>query len=271
MPEEHIFNLEQENNYGSFKDAICINANRIYDSCSDKDCIENLEIHFSDTFQPLINRAINIKMKDIDIVYVSLEVEHVPFNKGFYSVDIRFYFKVSLSVTEPSMCNTTLVDGLASFSKKVILYGSESSIKTFSSYTKITEQHKNYNYIQNQKLPIAKIQVSKPLVLSIDLVNIGNNHYLPQEKQFTIPKCIEDLFDGEFGYSAPEKIVYITVGLFSIIQLERETQIMVPIYDLCIPNKDFTRQTDNPSELFKKIKFPINEFFPPEIDENPEY
>ena len=30
-----------------FKEAVCINAGRIYDSCSDKDCLEDLRVYFT--------------------------------------------------------------------------------------------------------------------------------------------------------------------------------------------------------------------------------
>ena len=45
---------------------------------------------------------------------------------------------------------------------------------------------------------------------------------------------------------------------------------MVPVYDFCIPNKEcvITSANDDPCELFKKIKFPVNEFFPPKLDED---
>ena len=36
-----------------FKEAVCIDAGRIFDSCSDKDCLEDLQVYFTDTTQPL--------------------------------------------------------------------------------------------------------------------------------------------------------------------------------------------------------------------------
>ena len=152
------------------------------------------------------------------------------------------------------------------FSKKVILYGSEGNIKTFSSNTQNTK-----NLFNNNSLPQATIQISQPISLSTQLINIQNNCCLPQEKQFNIPKCVEELFEGEFCCCPPEKIIYITIGVFSIIQLERETQVMIPIYDFYVPNKECSCSADNPCELFKKIKFPINEFFPPSIEESSEF
>ena len=60
-----------------------------------------------------------------------------------------------------------------------------------------------------------------------------------------------------------EKTVYVTLGLFTIIQLERDVQMLIPAYDFCMPEKECCCDTDDPCEVFKKIKFPVEEFFPP--------
>lgn len=268
MSEEQILDSELENNIlDCFKDAICINANRIYDSCSNKDCIENLPIYFPDCVQPLINRATNVKAQHIDVLHANLDVEPVPFNKGFYSIDITIYFKIKLSVIEPSIYRPTKVNGLTMCSKKVILYGGEGNVKTFSSYcsqnTKI-----NSHDLEVRNLPKAIIQLSKPITLNLQLISLQNNCCLPTPHQLSIPKNIAEMFEGEFNCCIPEKIIYISIGLFSITQLERNSQIMVPIYDFCIPNKDCNCSTDSPCDLFKKIQFPTEEFFPPSIEQN---
>ena len=39
--------MNQESpNYGCFKEAVCIDASRVYDSCGDKDCLEDLRVYF---------------------------------------------------------------------------------------------------------------------------------------------------------------------------------------------------------------------------------
>ena len=58
--------------------------------------------------------------------------------------------------------------------------------------------------------------------------------------------------------------VYCTLGQFSIIRLERDTQLVMPCYDFCMPEKEcIGGSEDNPCDLFKRIKFPVDEFFPP--------
>ena len=44
-------------NSDEFKEAVCIDAARIYDSCGDKDCLADLRVYFTDVTQPIIDTA----------------------------------------------------------------------------------------------------------------------------------------------------------------------------------------------------------------------
>ena len=50
----------------------------------------------------------------------------------------------------------------------------------------------------------------------------------------------------------------------SIIRLERDTQLLIPAYDYCVPEKECAggRCHDDPCEIFAQIRFPVEEFFP---------
>ena len=74
------------NGAAGFKEAVCIDAGRVYDSCSDKDCLEDLQVYFTATEQAKIDRALTVKAKSVEVLNVCLEVEPIPFNRGFYSV-----------------------------------------------------------------------------------------------------------------------------------------------------------------------------------------
>lgn len=59
--------------------------------------------------------------------------------------------------------------------------------------------------------------------------------------------------------------LYVTLGQFSIIRLERDTQLLIPAYDYCMPDKACQGSTeDDPCSMFSRIYFPIDEFFPPD-------
>ena len=50
--------------------------------------------------------------------------------------------------------------------------------------------------------------------------------------------------------------------MFSIVQLQRPVPLLIPVYDYCIPDKECSTNTDSPCELFNRIEFPTDEFFP---------
>ena len=98
-----------------FKEAVCIDAGRIYDSCTDKDCLTDLQVYFTDRAQPVIDNAISVKCKDVEILTAYLDVEPVPFNKGFYAVDITFFFKVTVAAySSPTIPPATVSASLPS-------------------------------------------------------------------------------------------------------------------------------------------------------------
>jgi hypothetical protein len=44
--------------------------------------------------------------------------------------------------------------------------------------------------------------------------------------------------------------------------------LLIPAYDFCVPQKECIGATDdNPCDLFDRISFPVDEFFPPERSE----
>ena len=246
-----------------FKEAVCIDAGRIYDSCTDKDCLTDLQVYFTDRAQPVIDNAVSIKCKDVEIITVYLDVEPVPFNKGFYSVDITFFFKVTVGAyTSPAVPPATVV-GVAAFSKKVILYGSDGNVKVYSS-----TDPRNCCEHDNTNMPKASVHVVDPMCLDAKLVECGCR---PFDCCVTLPQSVCNKFDGEFAVSKPQKVVLITIGLFTIVQLERCVQMMIPAYDYAVPDKESTTNTAaDPCEIFKKIKFPVNQFFPPKLSESDE-
>ena len=62
-------------------------------------------------------------------------------------------------------------------------------------------------------------------------------------------------------------------GQFSIIRLLRTTQLLIPAYDYCLPEKECVGASeDDPCTMFGRIRFPVEEFFPPDaVEECDEY
>lgn len=261
-----VFMNEQKcsNPSNGFKEAVCINSGRIYDSCSDKDCLEDLEVNFTPLNQAIINNATSVKCKCVQVYTVLMSVEEVAFNRGFYSVDMTFYFLVTLDAIVSPLTPPVKVEGISVFNKKVILYGSEGNVNLFTSDEVVTNHAKSC--CKDTNMPKASISVVNPICLNVKLVEPTNCN---SECNFCCPDVVSKLFDDEFDYCKPKKIVYVSIGLFSIVQLERTVQMMIPVYDFCIPEKECVSTTDDPCEMFKKIKFPVNDFFPPKLCDVP--
>lgn len=63
---------------------------------------------------------------------------------------------------------------------------------------------------------------------------------------------------------------YVTLGQFTLVRLERDTQLLIPVYDYCIPETECcTDDHQDPCGLFRSVAFPVGEFFPPNTVEMP--
>lgn len=255
--------IPQTPNTHCFKEAVCIDAYRIYDSCADKDCLENLRVYFTESGQHIIDQACNVRIKDVSVITVYVDLEPVPFNRGFYSVDMTFFFEVNLDVfLAPAACPVN-VCGLSIYSKKVILYGSEGNVKIFSSDDTCYDELDNSSSA-TRNLPKAIVQVAHPIGLSAKICSCNENTCEPSCR---IPDTVARRYGGDFVTQSNGNNVYITIGIFTIVQIERNVQMLIPAYDFCIPEKECAPKADNPCELFNRIEFPTDEFFPPKVSE----
>ena len=247
---------------GSITEAVCIDTARVYDSCADKDCLADLRVYFTTPAQAVIDGAATIRCRSCEILNVFSEIEKVPFSAGYYSVDATFFFMVALDAyTSPTLPPQT-VYGLSVYSKKAILYGAEGSVKVFSSEYSPSVDTQNTASATN---PRAKIQAASPICLDAKLCCACECGNPITDTVNGIPQSIRELFAGEFVNAPNGRAVRVTIGLFSIIQLERDVQLLIPAYDFCIPNKECTNQTEDPCAAFSRIQFPVSEFFPPEL------
>ncbi len=252
--------MSVQENPMQFKEAVCINAKRIYDSCSDKSCLSDLQVHFTDKAQEKIDAAASIKCRAVTVMHAAMEVEAVPFNTGFYSVDVTFFFLVSLEASSGGIAVPQRVDGIAYYNKKVILYGSEGKTKMFCSQEKTPVSR------CGEVFPTACVQVASPIVLSCKLCD---KEKAAGEAYVSIPEEVKAQFEGSFDTICGQKTVLISIGLFSILHLQRSVQVMVPAYEFNVPDKECLFTTDDPCEIFRKIKFPTGEFFPPRLQDLP--
>ena len=259
MPESIINNSERKLN-----ETVCVDTKRIFDSCVSKDCLEDLRVTFFDGNQDLIDNAVTVKTRNASVEAVSVDVDEIPFNRGYYSVDITCYFKIGFD-TYPALCTTpqTAV-GYTSFNKKCILYGSEGSVKIFTS----SAETDNLECAEAPQYtnPNAKVQLVDPIILDTDVVEATAPNIPALITSF--PQSILDEVVDPVPVETGEKAVLCSLGLFSIVQMERDCQLLIPAYDYCIPERECQCNTQDACSTFRTIDFPVEEFFPSEREES---
>ena len=246
------------------KDAVCVDAGRVYDSCSDKDCLENMRVFFTERDQMIVDHAVSIRTKKADILTTYIDVEPLPFNRGYYACDITFLFEVEIEALGGRCAPVNCICGVGVFRKKVILYGSEGHVRVFCSEYRAGEG--DTQEMPTQNMPRCSVQVAAPVILDARLVDCCDRCHYDCGDCSCIPAAWESRYGGCFVDCADSKLVFVSIGIFTIVQLIRNVQMLMPVYDYCMPSKECTPNTENPCELFRKMHFPVGEFFPPAED-----
>ncbi|MCH5296777.1 MAG: hypothetical protein J1E85_03820 [Ruminococcus sp.] len=253
-------------------DAVCIDAARIYDSCGAKDCLRDLPVMFTSEDQEIVENACSCKVCKVSVITSTVNVEPVAFHRGFYSVDMVFYFAVTCEVYTTAASLPTTITGLTTYAKRVVLYGSDGCVKTFSSEESglnCSSPGEECSCCHKESVPKATVQISDPMALSAKLKCHRSHEYQNRcnHNCNTIPACVTAFF-GEPLVNPRNNFIAVTIGIFTITQLIRNVQLLIPSYDYCIPRKECTSRTDDPCEAFSKIEFPTDCFFPPNSDDD---
>ena len=244
---------------GDFREAVCIDGGRVYDSCCDRDCLDDIEVYFSPKVDEMIARATTIRCKCAEVENVYIDVEPVHLNRGYYSCDLTFFFLLKFDLFMSQHSSPVSIEGVAFYNKKVILYGSEGKVKVFSNEYALDCENDN-QASPRSNLPKCVVECVDPIPLSAVIKTVCNSTcHCP------VPRRLCDKLGGEIreSYNSGEKTVFVTLGLFTIVQLIRNVQMLIPVYDFCIPEKECSNSTDNPCEVFSRLDFPTDDFFPP--------
>lgn len=259
----------------TIREAVCIHTGKIYDSCRDKDCIEDIRVYPTRGSQEVIDRALSVRSGRAELLRAYIDVEPASYNRGFYSVDIRYFYRI----TAEAFVGTgrpAEVSGLAVFSKRVVLFGSEGTAKTFSSRTCAGEDCRGFG---RAGLPEAVVEAVDPIVLGLKLMDPCDCGCIcggagpaagtcTGENELTdLPPDISTCFDCDLSFENGIRRLYVTLGQFSIVRLQRDTQLLIPMYDYCMPTRECVSGEeeceDDPCEIFRQIRFPVGDFFPP--------
>lgn len=245
------------------RDVCCIETDRIYDSCRDRDCYENLRVNISDYGKDIISRTGNIRAKDACIAWAYIGVDPIRFNRGFYSVSIRYYIKVNF---EACIGNNKPIEfeGVTAIDKKVVLFGGEKNVNIFRSKSDercacaevdVTEAGCN--------TPTAVVEATDPIILD---VKVFDKHSIPSNcccSCCDIPEYVTCQLNSPISDNMNEcdRFLTVSLGLFSIIRLVRPAQLLINATEYCVPDKEcIAPREENPCALFNSMAFPNGEF-----------
>ena len=112
------------------RETVCIEANRVLDSCRDRDCYENVRVLLTCFGNEIIERTGNIRVKSSCITGANITVDPIAFNRGFFTVNIRLYIKITFEGCVGAGRSQEF-DGVAVLEKSVVLFGGESNLNVF--------------------------------------------------------------------------------------------------------------------------------------------
>lgn len=247
------------------RQAMAVHTRKITDSCRDKDCVEDLRIYLTATSQQTLESAGNVRVRSAELLYTYIDVEPVAFDRNHYCIDITFYYRV-LADAVVGACRPAALSGLAAFSKRAVLCGEDSRAHIFTSDTRIGEL--DAATLASHNRPTAVVEVLDPMVLSSKVresCECGNAEAVTVQ----IPQGIRALFDEELVLTGNKRL-FVTLGQFSIVRLERDVQLIVPMVEYAIPTKECSDGgaccTEDPCEMFSRIPFPAQQFSPQGCD-----
>ncbi|MBE6673706.1 MAG: hypothetical protein E7596_01210 [Ruminococcaceae bacterium] len=224
-------------------------------------------MYLTDFGEEIIDRTSIIRAKCAKIVSAYIDINDVPFNRGFYQLNIKMYVKLVFEACI-SQGNIQEFDGIAVVEKKVILYGSEGNVNVFKSEQNASGfcNIKPCEGSCSNNLPTAVLETVDPIILNVKVVE-------PRAFPCCCCCCIDDIPDFVYNHISGklcdrgDKALVVSLGFFSVVKIERPTQLIVNATEYNIPDKECTTaQEDDPCTLFKAMAFPVNEFSPPTLD-----
>jgi hypothetical protein len=251
--------------FGNVREAVCVSTQKIMDACRDQDCMEDVAVYLTADSQEILETATSVKARSAELLYADVCVEPVGYRDGYYAVNISYFYKV---IADAILCavRPAAIYGLATATKRVTLFGGEEGAKRFASD----------GTTGPSELPLAVLEAIDPVILQAKIVDRCHCHR--EENRCCclttgLPEVVAAAFDGELVIGGVDRQLTVTLGQFSLVRLERQTQLLIPSYDYCMPEKSCCDQgcgvQENPCEAFSQMSFPVRAFFP-QADETAE-
>lgn len=246
-------------------ETVCIDTNRVLDSCRDRDCFEDVKVLLTSFGNDILEHTTNIRAKSAHIAWTQICIDPIRFNRGFYSVNIKFFVKICL---EACLCGGKSQDfeGIAVLEKKVILYGSESNVSIFKSSADCSDFCEAPEPCRpSRNLPIAVVEAVDPIILNAKVRE-------PEDACNCCCCCCGDVPHGIAGGLGDQlddsngRFLTVSLGIFSVVRIVRPAQYLINASEYCIPDKVcVSSENDDPCAVFRSMAFPTSEFCPPDF------
>ena len=244
-------------------ETVCIETNRILDSCRDRDCFENVKVFLTDFGEEIIEHTGAVRVKSACITQTHISLDPVQFNRGFYSVNIRFYVKLTFEACIGNGRSQEF-DGIAVLDKKVILYGGECNVSVFRSSGDFSDFCGSVEPCCKEKnKPTAVVEAVEPIVLGVNVFEKANDCCCCCCCARDIPDTVVSSLNGNLIYDERDDRRYLAVslGIFSVVRIVRTGQYLVSATEYIIPDKEcISPSNDDPCSVFRSMAFPTAEF-----------
>ena len=246
---------------GGTRETICIEANHVLDSCRDRDCYENVQVFLTNYGNEIIERTANIRVKNSCITWSNITVDPIAFNRGFYSVNMRLYIKITFEAClAPGRIQE--FDGVAVIDKTVVLFGGESNLNVFKSNgTSGFCEFPTEICCGEGNIPTAIAEVVDPIILGAKILEKHHDHHC-----FCCCSC-SDIPDGVTRNingslcDDGKRFLAVSIGIFSVLRIVRPAQYLIQATEYTVPDKECLSHTDeNPCDIFRTMAFPMHEF-----------
>lgn len=252
---------------GSSRDTVCIETNRVLDSCRDRDCFENVRVYLSCYGNELLERTGAIRAKCANIIWTYIGIDPIQFNRGFYAVTIRFYVKIIFEACVGGGRSQDL-EGIAVLEKRVILYGGESSANIFKSSSCANDFcGLPKPDCGERNIPTAIVEVVDPVLLNTKIVEKSSDCNCTccccQESE--LPEAVLSSLEApllfEDGADSGSRYLTVSLGIFSVVRIVRPAQYLIQATEYSIPEKEcHPVEEDDPCHVFRSMPFPTSEF-----------
>ena len=238
---------------------VCIDTYRILDCCRDRDCFEDTRVYLSAYGEQILQNATSVRARSAKMTWAYVGLDEVPFNNGFYRITVRYFIRVELEACL-GIGKSQCFHGLAIAQKEVILFGGEGSTVTFSSDPESSFCGPLNQDNRETSDPIVKVQTVEPILLGTRV------ECTPCDccgcDICDIPDTLRCTPDGDIVIGACPVRLVISLGIFSVIRIERPAQLLINATDYSVPEKECTPRgnDDNPCRLFRTIAFPVSQF-----------